>query len=398
MKTVGVVIPIYNVEKYLRECLNSVINQTYKKLEIILVNDGSTDKNSFNIAKEYTLTDTRITLFNKENGGQSTARNIGIKYFNGEYSFKNRTKILKENSLIEFNVEGDNSYKVYSMYKSHKAFKNEKELKEFKNPNIDYIIFLDSDDYWKVNCIEECIKRMNGVEIVWFKSEPYFEGHFRKKWSSLLELYNYQERIITPIEWLKRSIEYNITSFYFIWSGMIDFDFLKSLRLKFIDRIIHEDHHFGMLLFFQSNLIYVFPREMHIYRIRQNSTINISKGFKYPNHLKDLVKAFDNYDTIKQYYSSASIFFVLNLSIIFLSSQNKKGADLFKEAFFDHMIENAFKIFFIDNDPWKLKPRLSIVLNNYFIFWKFFKNKKLFLLYKYFRKITKFLTRVLIKK
>ncbi|MBK1994316.1 glycosyltransferase family 2 protein, partial [Campylobacter novaezeelandiae] len=104
MKTVGVVIPIYNVEKYLRECLNSVINQTYKKLEIILVNDGSTDKNSFNIAKEYTLTDTRITLFNKENGGQSTARNIGIKYFNGEYSFKNRTKILKENSLIEFNV------------------------------------------------------------------------------------------------------------------------------------------------------------------------------------------------------------------------------------------------------------------------------------------------------
>ncbi|EAI7225305.1 glycosyltransferase family 2 protein, partial [Campylobacter coli] len=68
-KTVGVVIPIYNVEKYLKECLDSVINQSYTNLEIILVNDGSTDENSLNIAKEYTLKDTRITLFDKKNGG-----------------------------------------------------------------------------------------------------------------------------------------------------------------------------------------------------------------------------------------------------------------------------------------------------------------------------------------
>ncbi len=67
-KIVGVVIPIYNVEEYLRECLDSVINQTYINLEIILVNDGSTDENSLNIAKEYTLKDKRITLFDKENG------------------------------------------------------------------------------------------------------------------------------------------------------------------------------------------------------------------------------------------------------------------------------------------------------------------------------------------
>ncbi|HBD9183965.1 TPA: glycosyltransferase family 2 protein, partial [Campylobacter jejuni] len=62
MKKIGVVIPIYNVEKYLRECLDSVINQTYTNLEIILVNDGSTDEHSLNIAKEYTLKDKRITL------------------------------------------------------------------------------------------------------------------------------------------------------------------------------------------------------------------------------------------------------------------------------------------------------------------------------------------------
>ncbi|MBX0813963.1 glycosyltransferase family 2 protein, partial [Campylobacter jejuni] len=53
-KIVGVVIPIYNVEEYLRECLDSVVNQTYKNLQVVLVNDGSTDENSLNIAKEYT--------------------------------------------------------------------------------------------------------------------------------------------------------------------------------------------------------------------------------------------------------------------------------------------------------------------------------------------------------
>ncbi|ECV6873481.1 glycosyltransferase family 2 protein, partial [Campylobacter coli] len=154
-------IPIYNVEKYLKECLDSVINQTYTNLEIILVNDGSTDENSLNIAKEYTLKDKRITLFDKKNGGQSTARNVGIEYFSGEYKLKNKTQTIKENSLIEFNIEGNNPYEIYTVYKSYKAFNNEQDLTSFTYPIIDYIIFLDSDDYWELNCIEECVPRMD---------------------------------------------------------------------------------------------------------------------------------------------------------------------------------------------------------------------------------------------
>ncbi|MFC3867390.1 glycosyltransferase family 2 protein [Helicobacter equorum] len=77
---VGVIIPIYNVAPYLKECLDSVINQTYKNLHIVLVNDGSTD-GSLEIAKEYVLKDSRFILFDKENGGQSHARNLGIDYF-----------------------------------------------------------------------------------------------------------------------------------------------------------------------------------------------------------------------------------------------------------------------------------------------------------------------------
>ena len=79
-KSIGVVIPIYNVAPYLKECLDSVINQTYKNLHVVLVNDGSTD-GSLEIAKEYVLKDPRFVLIDKENGGLSEARNTGIDYF-----------------------------------------------------------------------------------------------------------------------------------------------------------------------------------------------------------------------------------------------------------------------------------------------------------------------------
>ncbi len=176
-KIVGVVIPIYNVEEYLRECLDSVVNQTYKNLQVVLVNDGSTDENSLNIAKEYTLKDERFILFDKENGGQSTARNVGIEFFSKEYHFKNITQELKENSLVEFKLSNeDNPYNIYKIYKSSNFFKNKDELLNFRAPDIDYIIFLDSDDYWELNCIEECVPRMDGVEVVWFDFEIFLDG------------------------------------------------------------------------------------------------------------------------------------------------------------------------------------------------------------------------------
>ncbi|MBZ7939920.1 glycosyltransferase family 2 protein, partial [Campylobacter sp. W0014] len=95
-----------------------------------------------------------------------SARNLGIEYFSKEYELKNITNDIKENSLIEFSIEGNNE--IYKVYKSSKFFKNKDELLNFKTPNIDYIIFLDPDDYWELNCIEECVPRMDGVEVVWF--------------------------------------------------------------------------------------------------------------------------------------------------------------------------------------------------------------------------------------
>ena len=81
---ISVIVPIYKVEPYLRRCLDSIVNQTYRNLEIILVDDGSPD-NCGNICDEYAQKDLRIEVIHKENGGLSSARNIAIDKANGDY-------------------------------------------------------------------------------------------------------------------------------------------------------------------------------------------------------------------------------------------------------------------------------------------------------------------------
>lgn len=81
---ISIIVPVYNVEKYLRKCLDSIINQTYSNLEIICVNDGATDS-SRSILEEYAAEDKRIKIIDKKNGGLSDARNAGLSCAGGEY-------------------------------------------------------------------------------------------------------------------------------------------------------------------------------------------------------------------------------------------------------------------------------------------------------------------------
>lgn len=119
---ISIVVPVYNVENYLVECVESLVNQTYTNIEIILVNDGSTD-DSGTICSELAKKDSRIRVFNKENGGLSDARNFGIDKALGEYL----TFVDSDDIISPFFIE--------SMYKAIKI-KNTKlaicKIKRFK--------------------------------------------------------------------------------------------------------------------------------------------------------------------------------------------------------------------------------------------------------------------------
>jgi len=84
LEKISVIVPVYNVEKYLDRCLQSIINQTYTNIEIILINDGSTDS-SFKICQKFAMLDERVVLINKTNGGLSSARNAGLAVATGDY-------------------------------------------------------------------------------------------------------------------------------------------------------------------------------------------------------------------------------------------------------------------------------------------------------------------------
>lgn len=101
---VSVIVPVYNVERYLNKCVDSIINQTYKNLEIILVNDGSKD-NCLSICREYEKVDKRVKVIDKPNGGLSSARNAGLKIATGDFIFFIDSDDFIENNSINILLE-----------------------------------------------------------------------------------------------------------------------------------------------------------------------------------------------------------------------------------------------------------------------------------------------------
>ena len=96
---VSVIVPVYNVQDYIEECLLSIMNQSYKEIEIVAVNDGSTDDSLLVLEKMHSR-DSRIIILNKENGGLSDARNYGIKHSTGDYYlFVDSDDVIHENMV-----------------------------------------------------------------------------------------------------------------------------------------------------------------------------------------------------------------------------------------------------------------------------------------------------------
>ena len=108
MIKVTVVIPVYNVESYLHDCINSILRQTFKNFEVLLIDDGSTDQ-SGNICDELAFNDNRIRVFHKKNGGVSSARNLGLKEANGEWICFVDSDDWIEDYTLEYIIRGDHN-------------------------------------------------------------------------------------------------------------------------------------------------------------------------------------------------------------------------------------------------------------------------------------------------
>ena len=136
---VSVIVPVYNCDKYLNRTIDSILTQTYNNFEVILINDGSTDR-SRQICEDYLLKDTRIRLINKNNQGVSVARNIGINNANGKYiCFVDADDYIEKNmledcvNLIEINnadIICFNRRDIYNDYKIERIIYNNNMLKE----------------------------------------------------------------------------------------------------------------------------------------------------------------------------------------------------------------------------------------------------------------------------
>lgn len=163
MPKFSIIIPVYNVEKYIKECLDSVLNQTYKDYEVIVVNDGTKD-NSIEIAKEYPF-----KIINQKNQGLSVARNTGVKHAKGEYIlFLDSDDYLEKDTLKEIEKSLDNTPDIVR-FQIKEVFEN-KEDKEHPEAS-----FINKDG---IESFEEIVK-YHFIENAWCYAinRKYYNKH-----------------------------------------------------------------------------------------------------------------------------------------------------------------------------------------------------------------------------
>lgn len=136
---VSIIIPIYNVEEYLEECLVSALKQTLKEIEIICVNDGTPDR-SMDIVNRYAKEDERIVIVEKENGGLSSARNAGLAVAKGEYVYflDSDDYILEQTMEVLYGEASQNQ--LDNIYFDAESFFETEDLKEEMAVYVDYYV------------------------------------------------------------------------------------------------------------------------------------------------------------------------------------------------------------------------------------------------------------------
>lgn len=166
---ISIIVPLYNKEKYIEECVNSILNQTINDIEIIIVDDGSTDK-SFEIAKKLQNTDNRIKLYSKKNGGLSSARNFGIEKSTGEYIGFVDSDDTIETNMYELLYNNAKQYKCDIVMCSYMFVTKSKKVKDNRLECIDENLISNKDVEYIIDNLLQ-MKIDTGVCIKLFKSE-----------------------------------------------------------------------------------------------------------------------------------------------------------------------------------------------------------------------------------
>ena len=238
MPKVSVIVPIYNVEKYLEKCLDSLVNQTLKDIEIILVNDGSTD-NSGQIAKKYANKyKDKIIYLEKENGGLSDARNYGLEYVKGDYiSFVDSDDYISKNLYSELVKYMEKDYDMIKFgiltvdLKNNKIIENKSQQFENKTGEEAFDILYKTDKM---------------TEVAWgylYKASFWKENNFKYS----INMYH-EDFGLTPLVILKakKVASTNILGYYYVQSDKSitrNSDENKKLKmsydlLKFYDNMV----------------------------------------------------------------------------------------------------------------------------------------------------------------
>ena len=234
---VSVIVPIYNVEKYLAECVDSILGQTFQDMEIILVDDGSLDS-SGQMADDYAVQDQRVKVIHKENGGLSSARNAGMKIACGEYIY-----FCDSDDYISLDA-------MEILYET--ATKNDLDMVLFNADS-----FLDKDD-----TKNKALKR----KVEWYKR--YYErkvdygGGIKKGTELFAEMSASNEyRASVCFQFIKR-------------------EYCEGKHLRFYEGIIYEDNLYSLeALLLASRVMFVHKTLFHR-RVRAGSTMTSSETFK----------------------------------------------------------------------------------------------------------------------
>ena len=215
MPLISVIVPVYNVEKYLKQCLDSILVQTFSNIEIICVNDGSTD-NSRKILEEYKNKDSRIKIVDKENGGLSSARNAGMKVAVGEFisfidsddwieptmleklyesmtTHNTDITICAVHQFDEQKQKNDDSNKYYTLEYFDESFDNKVFSYEDVRPFIMDVCVMAWNKLYRRSHIDEC--QAEFPEGLIFEDGPFFFSiFFKTKRVSIVRdfLYNYR--------------------------------------------------------------------------------------------------------------------------------------------------------------------------------------------------------------